>query len=293
MWRIPVVDIYVTGACNLGCGYCFGEADWRGGMQRSIFIKALEFARSVGATALELGGGEPLLYRDFVWATELARREGFDLILRTNALCLEEYRRFVCHNFRSVGISLDGDLATNNTMRPSKSKRVSALDKFEIPLREIAAIKEANPDIQVILASVATKFNLCGLIYLANILIDRGCFIDLWKVYQFVPNHFRAARNADNFAVGDEQFQSFAAELQRIAGLAFPILCRSAKQINGSCLVVDSRGDILLCGNRIGSVCQQADNSLNNFAINGSVFPIMENKVTTYRGLVVGEPNYA
>ena len=52
MFQVPVVDIYVTGVCNLGCRYCFGENDSKGGMSRATFNKALEFAHHVGATTL-------------------------------------------------------------------------------------------------------------------------------------------------------------------------------------------------------------------------------------------------
>src|SRR4051812_34485310 len=116
MFHAPVVDIYVTGACNLACDYCFGELDSKSGMERAVFLRALELAKYANASAIELCGGEPLLYKDLPWAVEAVRQRGFGLILRTNGLYLARHRALVASCFDSVGVSLDGDAYFNGLM---------------------------------------------------------------------------------------------------------------------------------------------------------------------------------
>lgn len=123
MLSIPVLDIYVTGICNLKCPYCFGENDTKPGMERATFRHALCFAKFIGATVIEFCGGEPLLYKDLDWAVESARAQGFRLILRTNGFLVAQRRSFIAENFASVGISLDGDVDSNDLMRPFKGDR--------------------------------------------------------------------------------------------------------------------------------------------------------------------------
>ena len=95
MFSIPVLDINVTGACNLECPYCFGEVDTKPGMARGTFRQALRFAHYTGVSAIELCGGEPLLYRDLDWAVDSTLTEGFELILRTNGYLISKRRRFI------------------------------------------------------------------------------------------------------------------------------------------------------------------------------------------------------
>lgn len=256
MFQVPVVDIYVTGACNLVCRYCFGESDKKPGMKRDAFLHALEFARHVGATAIELCGGEPLVYSDIHWAVSRARSEGFRLILRTNGLLLSKHRGFVVSNFDTVGVSLDGDATANHHMRPARNTTTwSALEKFEIPLAEIEALKVAAPQIRVILASIATKANLEGLCRLARLIVKRRVPIDLWKVNQFLPNNFRATENIDEFSLQKDSFQQLANDLLNTVCGAVPLIYRGSDEVDGSCLIIGADGSVLVRARSIGNVC--------------------------------------
>jgi MoaA/NifB/PqqE/SkfB family radical SAM enzyme len=284
MFRVPVVDIYLTGACNLGCQYCFGEQDSKPGMEQSVFLRALDFAESVGARSIEFCGGEPLLYRDFERAVNLGLQRGFGLILRTNGLLLAKHRSLVASNFSAVGISLDGDPHSNDVMRPLKgSSHMTAEDKFRVPIAEIAALKALNPEIHIVLASVATSRNIDGLTALARILVTQRIKIDLWKVYQFVPNNFRAKTNSRAFLLGESQFKRLAIELAADIGGAFPVVCRTTEQIDGSCVVVNRDGDILLGSKTLGNVRHDDFAKLgDSLAANGAVTAVTENKQLTY-----------
>lgn len=292
MFRVPVVDLRVTGVCNLGCRYCFGEIDSKAGMERHVFLRALDFAEHAGAKAIEFCGGEPLLYKDFSWAVGTALERGFTLILRTNAIHLAAHRALVASSFDYVGISLDGDAATNDVMRPTrKASSLSIADKFEIPLQEVVALKSLNPALKVILASVATRVNLDGLRALASILVRRQLPIDLWKIYQFLPNHFRARLNADEFSLSSATFQYLTTALAAAIDGAFPLICSPSDAIDGSCLVVSRDGDVLLGAQSLGSVCNDAvENIYQKVQSANAETAILANKTSTYKALFRDAP---
>jgi MoaA/NifB/PqqE/SkfB family radical SAM enzyme len=284
MFRTPVLDIYVTGACNLGCRYCFGELDSKPGMKRDILLKALDFGKAAGASAIEFCGGEPLLYKDFAWAVAVAKERGFKLILRTNALKLLRYRQLVASTFDSVGVSLDGDAASNDLMRPLKGAPVlSPAQRFEIPLSEIAALKAANPRIHIVLASVASKLNVDGIDRLAAILVRERAPVDLWKIYQFVSNNFRSVDNRDEFLLSNDDFDRLAIRLRNNVSRLFPVVCRTSSEIDGSCLVINRDGEVLVGSKRLGHLTTHSASSLCELLYtSGAGTSISENKSITY-----------
>jgi len=260
-------------------------------MKRSVFIQALDFAEYVRAAAIEFCGGEPLLYKDILWAVDVVRQRGFRLILRTNGFYLARYRSLVASCFDSVGISLDGDAGTNDIMRPVKG--VSALApeaKFQIPLSEISALKTINPVIKVILASVATRVNIDGLKALARILVDQHISLDLWKVYQFLDNNFRAKQNSSEFSLSPTQFNELTQELAIEVNGAFPLICRKSSEIDGSCLVVNRDGDVLVGSRCLGNVSEHGPIGLcAKLEESGAEAAILENKQLTYTEVVNNE----
>jgi MoaA/NifB/PqqE/SkfB family radical SAM enzyme len=285
MFQAPVVDLYVTGACNLGCRYCYGELDSRGGMPREVLLSALKFARHLNARAVEFCGGEPLLYKDFDWSVEEASEQGFELILRTNALRLAERRSFVAKHFKSVGISLDGDIKSNDLMRPLKSKdALTPEEKFSLPLSEINALKHLNPGIHVLLASVATKANLEGLVSLARILVEKKIPIDVWKVYQFLANNFRARDNESEFSLDPSIFSKLSEQLRDVITGAFPLMCRKSEETDRSCVVVNVQGDVLLGSEKMGNVLLDSQESIAVYLEKSGVQNgVARNKNSTYK----------
>jgi radical S-adenosyl methionine domain-containing protein 2 len=288
MFKTPVLDIYVTGACNLACPYCFGENDKKSGMPRHAFEQALRFAKFLEATTVEICGGEPLLYKDFKWAVESARREGFRLILRTNGLLIENWREFIADNFDAVGISLDGDFEANDRLRPSKSLfALSPEEKFDRPLAEVFALKALNPNLQIILASVATAENLDGLINLAKIILATRPPFDLWKIHQFVSNNFRSVDAKSQFGLSSKQFLQFEAELEFIASDKIPFSCRKSNAIGNSCIIVGRDGDVLIDAKPFGNILDQSfEDICINLKSGNNELQIKENKLSTYRAAI-------
>ena len=152
------------------------------------------------------------------------------------------------------------------------------------PLEEISKLKGMNPKMQILLASVATKLNLDGLRSLAIILVNQKIPLDLWKIHQFLPNNFRGKLNSKEFYLDATCFQDLTRDLDREVNSKFPLIFRRSEEIDGSCLVVNGDGDILLGSRNLGNVSQNSPKILcDSLAKAGIEDAIIGNKKLTYR----------
>lgn len=96
--------------CNLSCRACFGRKEES--LPFSAVRRTMSQARALGVQALRLTGGEPLLYPRFWEALELARKNGFYVIVNTNATLLgERAARRLARLAHNVLVSLPGPSA--------------------------------------------------------------------------------------------------------------------------------------------------------------------------------------
>ena len=294
MFQAPVIDLYVTGICNLACPYCYGEIDTKNGMDRAVFLSAIDFAGQIGTQVIEFCGGEPLLYKDLEWAVLKARAAGFKLILRTNGLLISKYRSFIASNFDVVGISLDGDKDANHALRPLKKKNaLSAAQKFNIPLKEVTHLKTLNPDIHILLASVATSQNIEGISNLARHLIHAQIPLDAWKVYQFLPNHFRAEINSKLFSIDPFTFQQLADDVADIVTDQFPVIYSKNEELDNGCLIIDRDGVLKLGSKHVGALLKDpTDVLIKALGSSGAASSINKNKHITYKSILNEEVLY-
>lgn len=253
--RISVLDINLTGVCNLGCAYCFGEYDHRGGIDRSTFLRSVSFAKAIGADRLEFCGGEPLVYKDFEWAISEAKHSDLKLILRTNGLLVYRFRELIASSFDTVGISLDGEASGNHIMRPLKGrKEMDPLAKFERPFREFDLLKEHNPKLKTILASVASAKNGRSLKMLAGQLRGMRRLPDTWKIYQFVANKFRSLEFENEFRISDAEFDDIISTVVTLVGDDLRVLPRYSRDTDGSCAIITMNGDLQVGSHLLGNI---------------------------------------
>lgn len=281
----PVIDINVTGICNLRCGYCFGEFDNRGEISRTHFAVALRFARALNSTHIQFCGGEPLAYKHLSWAIALAKERGFDLILRTNGLLLARRRTLVAENFHCVAISLDGDPHTNHKLRPPIGKKhVDEESQFQLSFNEFFELRRTNPCLRLVLASVATAQNVDGIIALANIVMTRQPPIDSWKIYQFVPNHFRAANNIGDFHLTLHRFNDLKFTVENVIKGTYELIFRDSIETHQSCVIIDTLGNVVIGGVVVGNLQKMhLKEIIMNRDFQNALEKTVQNKTETYK----------
>lgn len=93
--RLLSMEIEMTHACNLRCGYCYASAGKPLADELSLqeIVGAVEQAASLGARKIViLGGGEPCMYKDLHVLIEHVRGMGLDVELFTNGTLIDEAR---------------------------------------------------------------------------------------------------------------------------------------------------------------------------------------------------------
>lgn len=103
------VSIFPTIRCQLSCKFCFCRNEKKDQPELSMedFTNAITVLKKYGTKALEFsGGGEPLLWQNFVAGVRLAHDKGFKLSLITNGLALENIPHEILSMFSWIRVSV-------------------------------------------------------------------------------------------------------------------------------------------------------------------------------------------
>ncbi|MFZ5585416.1 MAG: radical SAM protein [Thermodesulfobacteriota bacterium] len=129
--------LMLTRRCNLTCAYCYARAGAAGAdMAPETARRAIaRLGRGDGRLTVELTGGEPLLNFGLVRELVLAHAGQAPpprFALQTNALLLDRAKLdFLLEHGVGLGLSLDGDPATNDLTRGHGAAVVKALRRLD------------------------------------------------------------------------------------------------------------------------------------------------------------------
>lgn len=133
-------EIDLTNRCQLRCEFCIYhnyldknrvDLDW------NIYKNLLLEMRKLGVKSITFtGGGEPLLYKQFDKASNLALNHGFEIGLVTNGILIEKHLP-VLQNFKFVRISFDAGT-------PETYKKIKGKDRFYDVLRGASALSDSG-----------------------------------------------------------------------------------------------------------------------------------------------------
>jgi MoaA/NifB/PqqE/SkfB family radical SAM enzyme len=284
-FNIPTLDIKLTNRCNYECEYCYGESDQQIDISIGTFLNALNLAKVIGVKYLEFCGGEPLLHSKFEKFTNLARQEGFNLILRTNGILIEEYADVISKNFEWVGVSLDGIEKVNDIMRKSKGK-LTPKEKFIIPINNIRLLKKKNSRLKILFASLASAIYYQVLPLLTDYILKKKLPIDLWKIYLFRPKRQRASSNKDKFYLSEKKFESLrkTINIKKLQNeLGIKTIFGSGSVNSGECLLVSPNGNLSVGSNKIAHINKQSISEIKSILSNlKEEKRIATNKKVTY-----------
>ncbi len=174
-------DLHLIAGCNNKCVMC---DNWKNPisapMTKKEALKLLQSLKAFGVNYIRFHGQEPLLRKDIFSIMGTAKKMGFFIGVKTNALLIGK------KNIRSLGalvdnlyLSLDShDKAVHNYLRGNTAS-------FDKNIRLINEIKAKYPGIKVFLNSVVTGINLKNLDRMLDIAkdlnVDRVSFVHLNK----------------------------------------------------------------------------------------------------------------
>ena len=279
------LDIYITGRCNYCCEYCYGETDTHGDMEQVTYQRCLDFAHYIGVTNIQLCGGEPLVCKKFASMVTLARDRKFGVVLRTNGILIDRYIDMIASECKWVGISLDG-LPQDNAMMRSTRIKMSPDEQFQIPIKAVFSLRERNPDIGILLATLVSKRNYARIPDFARYLVAQNVPINKWKIYEFIIDKFRSIVNQDLFAMREDQFLEMGKEVQSVVGTKFEVQLQSSHtdRVAANCLIITQDGSINLMGKFYGNVLRNTfDSIIDGLLRDNALSVIAENKYVTYK----------
>lgn len=242
----------LTYACNLQCVHCLSSSGQRDERELSTdeAKKILDDLRDLQVFYINIGGGEPMVRRDFFELLEYSVGNGIGVKFSTNGAFIDEEKaqRLAAMDYLDIQISLDGvDAATNDAVRGEGSHAMA--------IRAMDNLKAANFG-QFKISVVVTRHNVSQLdefkaladFYGAQLRITRlrpaGRGADTWhelhptnaqqrEIYDWLLKH------GENVLTGDSFFHLNA------FGEALPGLnmCGAGRVV---CLI-DPIGDVYAC----------------------------------------------
>jgi mycofactocin radical SAM maturase len=127
----------LTYACNLECVHCLSSSGRRDPRELTTgqCIAVLDELRELQVFYINIGGGEPMVRRDFFEIIEHAVSNGIGVKFSTNGAFIDPVnaRRLAAMDYLDIQISLDGvDAATNDPVRGEGSWRtaITAMDNL-------------------------------------------------------------------------------------------------------------------------------------------------------------------
>ncbi len=242
----------ITYACNLQCVHCLSSSGTRDPRELSTDqAKAvLDELRDLQVFYINIGGGEPMIRKDFFEILEHAETNNIGVKFSTNGtyITAENARRLAAMNYLDIQISLDGvDAATNDAVRGKGS--------YATAIAAMNHLREANFG-QFKISVVVTRHNVDQLdafktladSYGAQLRITRlrpsGRGADTWdelhptqqqqrQIYDWLMKH------GENVLTGDSFFHLNAFG-ESLPGLN---LCGAGRVV---CLI-DPIGDVYAC----------------------------------------------
>ena len=149
----------LTYACNLQCVHCLSSSGQRDERELSTeeAKKILDDLRDLQVFYINIGGGEPMVRRDFFELLEYSVANGIGVKFSTNGAFIDEEkaRRLAVMDYLDIQISLDGvDAATNDAVRGEGS--------YDMAIRAMENLKAANFG-QFKISVVVTRHNVSQL----------------------------------------------------------------------------------------------------------------------------------
>ncbi len=204
-----VIDLRITGQCNLRCSYCFGPSHKYNHINVGQLINLLNRFPYLGVKNIVLSGGEPLLVDGLDNIVKTAKQLGLGVVISTNGLLLEENFDALLPYVDCIGIPLDGDSPYSHGLMRGGNQ-----EHFYIVLNLIPLIKKKYPNVKIKVGTVVSEVNKKHILGVANILKGEHK-PDIWKLYQVVYKNKKLSQNSQKLT--DPEFNSVADSAKNLA----------------------------------------------------------------------------
>lgn len=238
----PIVNIYITSRCNNNCKHCFGPKN----TTEMDFLKLKELfllLHTKGVKAVLLGGGEPLLRDDFSEIIGELRKLDFKMFLDTNGDLFFGYKDLISEYVDVLGLPMD--FPDSSYRNKNNLKTVLEILSYHKELKK-------RPTIRV--GTVVTKDNSKRLDEIGELL--KNYPVDIWKIYQFVPQNYNAIKNRSSLEISQKEFYEATKNIKDIFSDNFKVVISRREDMDRAYFFIASDGAVLVPVDDL-NVCRQ------------------------------------
>jgi len=228
---LKVATFRVTSRCNNNCKLCFASKNVEE-MGFSELTRLFRLLYSKGIKAVLLTGGEPLLREDFKEIVGELKRYSFKIFLETNGDFFFKYKRLISDNIDELVMPVDFPDRSYRNQGNLKAV-LRALDYFK---------RDKRPMIRI--GTVATQENIKALSEIGELL--KKYPVDIWKIYQFIPQNLNAVRNRHLLEVAQEDFDEATERLKKDFSKFFKVVVYKRKEMNKAYFFINPDGTVFM-----------------------------------------------
>ena len=242
----PVVDIALTGQCQLRCNFCWGpEHEQRHRVEVNQWRRLLERLAYDGMRRVVFTGGEPLLFPGLDELLSTCHEFGVTNTVSSNGILLSRQSKLLQH-IDHLGVPIDSSSADDaDSMRPRSARHGAWFKAIE----SMRMAQQAG--VALIIRTVVARKNLADVARIPFSLERSGVQLRgplvLYKLYQVTPSGPIAARIPRDewirdWAVSDDAVEEVARSI-RFKFPALTVATQLYKHTDGRYFIVDPHGD--------------------------------------------------
>lgn len=178
-----IIDLQVTGICNMRCNFCCGAPRDMPGAEFIAITSVIDKLAAAGLDTLVISGGEPLMRADTPDIIAYAAHAGLEVYLSTNGLLLPKYYTRVEPYLSYIGLPLDGS-------SPEMNRRMGRLrNQFASTINLLRRFKVRKPSAKIKVGTVVSKVNIGDMLNIGALLFESADLMppNTWRLYQFTP----------------------------------------------------------------------------------------------------------
>lgn len=240
----PIITIFITSRCNNNCKHCFGPKN----VTEMGFLRLKELfllLHTKGVKAVLLGGGEPLLRDDFTEIIGELRRLDFKIFLDTNGDLFFRYGDLITEHVSVIGLPVDF---------PDSSYRNE--DNLKMVFKILGYYKGLKKRQIIRIGTVVTKDNFKRLNEIGKLL--KSYPVDIWKIYQFVPQNYNAIKNRPSLEISQREFDEATQGIKDTFSGNFKVVISRREDMNRAYFFIASDGAVFVPIDDL-SICRQME----------------------------------
>ncbi len=238
-----IITFRITSRCNNNCKYCFGPPKNLEELNLQNLKKLFSLFYKNGAKAVVLTGGEPLFRDDLQGIIQELKQYKFKIFLDTNGDLFFKYQDLIFKNVDVLGLPID---FINKSYRNT--------DNFNNVIKILNFLKKISKRPIIRIGTVVTKENIGDIEKIGELI--KNYPVDIWKIYEFIPQNFNAIKNKSVLEISSEQFNTVTKKIKQDFSKFFKVVISKREDRTNAYFFVSSNGVVFMPVDD-GDICRE------------------------------------